>query len=88
MSYDADGVLASLTLVDVRRLLEESDGGTPTPPSDRRMPEKQPGEPEPVYLTRYGLVTGATATEFADHLRNRDGLQSTLARRPTRTTNT
>jgi death-on-curing protein len=50
------------------------------------MPEKQPGETEPVYLdledalTLYGLVIGATAAEAVDHLRNREGLQSALAR--------
>lgn len=50
------------------------------------MTEGRPGDIEPVYLTLddvlqlYGLIIGATATEAADHLRNRDGLESTLAR--------
>lgn len=50
------------------------------------MADEQPGEIEPVYLTLedvlglYGLIIGATASEAADHLRNRDGLESALAR--------
>jgi death-on-curing family protein len=50
------------------------------------MSEERAGENEPVYLTPedvlelYGLIVGATAAEAADHLRNRDGLESTLAR--------
>ncbi len=50
------------------------------------MAEGRPGEMEPVYLTLddvlqlYGLIVGATAAEAADHLRNRDGLESALAR--------
>jgi death-on-curing family protein len=48
--------------------------------------DEQPGEIEPVYLTLedilglYGLIIGATTAEAADHLRNRDGLESALAR--------
>ncbi len=44
------------------------------------------GEIEPVYLTLddilelYGLIIGSTAIAAADHLRNRDGLESALAR--------
>jgi death-on-curing protein len=50
------------------------------------MADEQPGEIEPIYLTLedilelYGLIIGATAAEAADHLRNRDGLESALAR--------
>ncbi|HEV3322211.1 MAG TPA: Fic family protein [Solirubrobacteraceae bacterium] len=50
------------------------------------MPGEQPGEIEPIDLTfedvleMYGLIIGATAADAADHLRNRDGLESTLAR--------
>jgi death on curing protein len=50
------------------------------------MADEQPGEMEPFYLTLedvlelYGLIVGATAAEAADHLRNRDGLESALAR--------
>jgi death-on-curing protein len=50
------------------------------------MAGDQPGEIEPVYLTLedilglYGLIIGATATEAANHLRNRSGLESALAR--------
>jgi death-on-curing protein len=50
------------------------------------MADEQSGENEPVYLTLqdvlelYGLIVGATAAEAADHLRNRDGLASALAR--------
>ena len=50
------------------------------------MAEDQPGEIEPVYLTLddvlglHGLIIGATVDEAADQLRNRDGLESTLAR--------
>ncbi len=49
------------------------------------MADEQPGEIEPVYLMLkdalglYGLIIGATATEAADHLRNRAGLESALA---------
>jgi death-on-curing protein len=50
------------------------------------MAEEQSGGIEPVYLTLddvlelYGLIIGATVTEAADQLRNRDGLESALAR--------
>jgi death on curing protein len=50
------------------------------------MAEDQPGEIEPVYLTLvdvlelYGLIINATAAQAADQLRNRDGLESALAR--------
>jgi len=50
------------------------------------MTDEQAGEIEPIYLTLedvlelYGLIIGATAAEAADHLRNRDGLESALAR--------
>jgi prophage maintenance system killer protein len=50
------------------------------------MAEGQPGEIEPVYLTLvdvlelYGLIINATAAQAADQLRNRDGLESALAR--------
>lgn len=50
------------------------------------MADEQPGAIEPVYLTledvleMHGLIIGATAAEAADHLRNRDGLESALAR--------
>jgi death-on-curing protein len=50
------------------------------------MSDERAGENEPVYLTLedvlelYGLIVGATAAEAADHLRNRDGLESALAR--------
>lgn len=50
------------------------------------MAEGRSGEFEPVYLTLadvlelHGLVIGATATEAADQLRNRAGLESALAR--------
>jgi death-on-curing protein len=50
------------------------------------MVDEQSGEIEPVYLTLedvlglYGLIIGTTPAEAADHLRNRDGLESTLAR--------
>jgi death-on-curing family protein len=50
------------------------------------MAEDQPDEIEPVYLTLgdvlelYGLIIDASTAEAADHLRNRDGLESTLAR--------
>jgi death-on-curing family protein len=50
------------------------------------MADEQPGEIEPIYLTLedvlelYGLIIGATAAEAADHLRNRAGLESALAR--------
>jgi len=50
------------------------------------MVEGQPGEFEPVYLTLvdvlelYALIIDATATEAADQLRNRAGLESALAR--------
>jgi hypothetical protein len=50
------------------------------------MADEQPGEIEPVYLTvddvlgLHGLIIGATSAEAADHLRNRDGLESALAR--------
>ena len=46
----------------------------------------QSGEVEPVYLTLadvlelHGLIIGATATEAANQLRNRAGLESALAR--------
>jgi hypothetical protein len=45
------------------------------------MEDDQPGETELVYLALpdvldlYGLIVGATASEAADQLRNRDGLQ-------------
>lgn len=48
--------------------------------------EAQSGEFEPVYLTLadvlelHALIIGATATEAADQLRNRAGLESALAR--------
>ncbi len=50
------------------------------------MVEDQPGDIEPVYLALedvlglHGLIIGATAAEAADQLRNRDGLESALAR--------
>ncbi len=50
------------------------------------MADKQSGEIEPIYLTvedvlgLYGLIIGAGSAEAADHLRNRDGLESSLAR--------
>jgi death-on-curing protein len=50
------------------------------------MAEGRPGWVEPVYLTLedvlelYGLIIEATAKEAADQLRNRDGLESALAR--------
>jgi hypothetical protein len=50
------------------------------------MAEGQPGEFEPVYLTLadvlelHALIIDATATEAADQLRNRTGLESALAR--------
>lgn len=50
------------------------------------MADEQSGETEPVYLTLddilglYGLIVGATVAEAGDHLRNRDGLESALAR--------
>ncbi len=50
------------------------------------MADEQSGENEPVYLLLvdvlelYGLIIGATAAEAADHLRNREGLESALAR--------
>jgi death-on-curing family protein len=50
------------------------------------MADEHPGEIEPIYLTLedvlelYVLIIGATAAEAADHLRNRDGLESALAR--------
>lgn len=50
------------------------------------MADEQPGEIEPIYLTLedvlelYGLIIGATAAEAPDHLRNREGLESALAR--------
>ena len=50
------------------------------------MEEDRPGEIEPVYLTLtdvlglHGLIIGATVAEAADQLRNRDGLESALAR--------
>lgn len=50
------------------------------------MTEGWSGEFEPVYLTLadvlelHGLIIGATATEAADQLRNRAGLESALAR--------
>lgn len=50
------------------------------------MADEQPGEIEPIYLTLedvlelYGLIISATAAEAADHLRNRGGLESALAR--------
>ena len=50
------------------------------------MAEDQPGEIEPVYLTLddvlglHGLIIGAGSAEAADQLRNRDGLESALAR--------
>jgi hypothetical protein len=50
------------------------------------MPQYQSGEIEPVHLTLadvlelHALIIGATAAEAADQLRNRDGLESALAR--------
>jgi death-on-curing protein len=50
------------------------------------MTEDQPGEIEPVYLTLadvlelHGLILDASAAQAADQLRNRDGLESALAR--------
>lgn len=50
------------------------------------MVEDQPGEIEPVYLTLedvlglHALIIGASSSEAADQLRNRDGLESALAR--------
>jgi death-on-curing protein len=48
--------------------------------------EGQLGDTEPVYLALedvlglHGLIIGATVAEAADQLRNRDGLESALAR--------
>jgi death-on-curing family protein len=48
--------------------------------------EDRPGDSELVYLTiedvltLHGLIIGASSTEAADQLRNRDGLESALAR--------
>jgi death-on-curing protein len=50
------------------------------------MAGEQPGEIEPVYLTLedilelHGLIIGVSPTEAVDQLRNRDGLESALAR--------
>lgn len=50
------------------------------------MEGEEPDEPELVYLTLpdvldlYALIIGASASEAADQLRNRDGLQGALAR--------
>src|ERR1700722_1946609 len=50
------------------------------------MEGDEPGETELVYLTLpdildlYTLIIGALASEAADYLRNRDGLQGALAR--------
>lgn len=50
------------------------------------MAGDQPGEVELVYLVLedilalYGQIIGATDVEAADHLRNRDGVESALAR--------
>jgi death-on-curing protein len=50
------------------------------------MAEDQPGEIETVYLTLgdvlglHGLIIGTGSAEAADQLRNRDGLESALAR--------
>src|ERR1035441_10648106 len=50
------------------------------------MAEDRPGDREPVYLTiedvlsLHGLIIGASSTEAADQLRNRDGLEGALAR--------
>jgi hypothetical protein len=50
------------------------------------MADEQPGGIEPIYLTLedvlelYGLIISATAAEAAYHLRNREGLESALAR--------
>ncbi len=50
------------------------------------MAGDQPGGIEPVYLTLgdvlrlHGLIIGASSAEAADQLRNREGLESTLAR--------
>ena len=58
----------------------------PRPAAIRLMAEGRSGEFEPVYLTLadvlelHGLIIGATATEAADQLRNRAGLESALAR--------
>jgi death on curing protein len=55
------------------------------------MGEEQAGSVEPVYLTLkdvlelHALIIGATVAEAADQLRNRDGLQSALARPQTYT---
>lgn len=55
------------------------------------MAKGQAGEIEPVYLTLadvlelYALIIGATAAEAADHLRNRSGLESAIARPETYT---
>jgi hypothetical protein len=52
------------------------------------MAERRSGEIEPVYLMLedilelYGLIIGSTATVAADHLRNRDGLESAPGSRP------
>jgi death-on-curing protein len=50
------------------------------------MAEDQSGEIEPVYLmledvlALHGLIIGASSVQAADQLRNREGLESTLAR--------
>jgi death-on-curing protein len=50
------------------------------------MAEEQLGGVEPIYLALedilelHGLIIGATAAEAGDQLRNRDGLESALAR--------
>jgi death on curing protein len=50
------------------------------------MEEGEPHELEALYLTLedvlelYGLIVGATAAQAKDQLRNRDGLESALAR--------
>lgn len=50
------------------------------------MAEGRLGEIEPVYLTLddilelYGLIISSTSAVAGDHLRNRDGLESALAR--------
>jgi death-on-curing protein len=50
------------------------------------MAEGQSGEIEPVYLTLrnvlelHALIIGVTPAEAADQLRNKDGLESALAR--------
>jgi death-on-curing protein len=59
---------------------------TPTLPGSSSMADEQSGETEPIYLTLedvlglYGLIIGAGSAEAADHLRNREGLESALAR--------